>query len=174
MSLVFQYGSNTSVKRLNSADRFNGGAKVIEPAYTKDRYELDFTVWSETNKCAAADIVPNGNTNIWGVLYEIPDKLIYRHLSGTRKCLDVIEGEGSNYRRIEIEVILAKNIHNTVRVLTYVAQERKENILTSAEYSTEIINGLKSHAIPKEYLEYVSNRILSNNSELAGKLPKIE
>lgn len=171
MPLVFQYGSNTSVKRLNSAARLNGAAKVIGPAYTKEKYELDFTVWSRGNDCAAADIVPEGNTTIWGVLYEISEELIYRHLSGERKSLDAIEGEGSNYERTEIEVISNTESNNSISALTYVVRERKKELKTSAAYATEVLNGLNSHDIPNSYLEYVYKRILLNNNELKHELP---
>jgi len=173
MSLVFQYGSNTSVERLNSSHRLNGAAKVIAPAYTVDNYELDFTVWSESNSCAAADIVPEGSTRIWGVIYEIPDELIYRDLSGSKKSLDAIEGEGGNYKRTEIQVISNDDDNSTISILTYVVRKRKKNLLTSAAYASEIIKGLKSHDIPIEYLGYVYKRILSNNSALCGQLPGI-
>ncbi len=170
MSLVFQYGSNTSVHRLNSAKRLDGAARVVGPAYTQDKYDLDFTVWSKTNNCAAADIVPKGNTQIWGVVYEIPDNLIYRHSSGTKKSLDAIEGEGGNYERVQIQVI---SNGNTIPVLTYVVRKREVGLATSAKYASIIINGLKSHDIPEEYLEYVYNRILFNNRALQSELPSI-
>jgi len=173
MPLVFQYGSNTSVVRLNSPKRLNGDARVVGPAYTSDKYELDFTVWSKTNNCAAADIVPAGNTHIWGVVYEIPREIIYRNLSGARKSLDAIEGEGGNYQREEIQVVFNGDTSNTVPVLTYVVRERKPGGKTSAAYASEIINGLKSHGIQSDYLEYVYNRILLNNGALKGKLPSI-
>lgn len=173
MSLVFQYGSNTSVQRLNSPKRLKGAAKVISPAYTSDLYEFDFTVWSKTNKCAAADIVPGGNTRIWGVLYEIPDNLIYRELSGERKSLDAIEGEGGNYQRINVDVIQQYDAGKIISVLTYVVRERRSGLLTSAEYASEILNGLKSHDIPKEYVAYVHKRILLNNQDLSDKLPEL-
>jgi hypothetical protein len=173
MSLVFQYGSNTSFHRLNSSERLNGAAKIVTPAYTVEYFELDFTVWSNHNKCAAADIVPNGITRIWGVIYEIPDTLIYRELSGSNRSLDSIEGEGTNYQRTNINVI-SKFDTKITSVLTYVVRERKNGLITSVEYASEIINGLKSHDIPREYLAYVYERILLNNSKLRGLLPSID
>jgi hypothetical protein len=173
MSLVFQYGSNTSAQRLNSPERLNGAATVISPAYTKNLYELDFTVWSKTNKCAAADIVPDGKTQNWGALYEIPDNLIYRDLSGSRKSLDAVEGEGGNYQRVEIDVISQNDANKIITVLTYVVRERSAGLITSAEYASEILAGLVSHDIPKEYVAYVRKRILLNNESLSDKLPEI-
>ena len=174
MSLVFQYGSNTAVQRLNSTKRLNGAAEIVAPACTNDHHELDFTVWSKTNNCAAADIVPGGNRPIWGILYEIPDDLIYRKLSGSRKSLDAIEGEGGNYQRIKIDVRPQDDANNIISVLTYVVRERSTGLLTSAAYASEILNGLSSHNIPKEYIAYVHERILLNNEELRDKLPEIE
>jgi len=173
MPIVFQYGSNTSVTRLNSADRLNGAASVIGLARTLDNYDLDFTVWSKTNKCAAANIVPGGNVQIWGVLYEIPENLIDRKLSGDQKSLDEIEGEGTNYKRTNIQVLPNNEPDNIITAITYVVINRVPNIETSPEYASEIINGLKSHEIPYDYLEYVQNRILQNNRALDGKLPSL-
>ena len=173
MPIVFQYGSNTSVTRLNSADRLNGAASVIGLARTLDNYDLDFTVWSKTNKCAAANIVPGGNVQIWGVLYEIPENLIDRNISGDKKSLDDIEGEGKNYKRINIQVLPNNEPDNIITAITYVVLNRVQNIETSPEYASEIINGLKSHEIPYDYLEYVQNRILQNNRALDGKLPSL-
>lgn len=173
MSLVFQYGSNTSVQRLNSEKRLNGKAEVIAPAYTHDHYELDFTVWSKTNKCAAADIVPDGSTKIWGVLYEIPDSLIYREMSGSKKSLDAIEGEGGNYQRIMIDIVAKNDPENVISALTYVVRERKNGLLTSAAYAAEILKGLTSHDIPREYVAYAHKRIILNNGDLSEELPEI-
>ena len=173
MPIVFQYGSNTSATRLNSAGQLNGAASVIGVARTLDNYDLDFTVWSNTNKCAAADIVPDGNIQIWGVLYEIPENRIYRNLSGDKKSLDAIEGEGKNYERINIQVLPNNEPDNIITAITYVVLNRVQNIETSPEYASEIINGLKSHEIPHDYLEYVQNRILQNNRALHGKLPSL-
>lgn len=170
MSLVFQYGSNTSVNRLNSTTRLNGDANLIGPAYTKEKFELDFTVLSKNNNCAAGDIVPEGNNHIWGVIYKIPDNLIFRNLSGKRKSLDAIEGEGGNYERIRIQV---DSNGSTLPVLTYVVRNRQSGLKTSVAYASEIINGLKSHDIPQHYIEYAYERILLNNESLHGQLPPI-
>lgn len=73
MSLVFQYGSNTSAPRLNSADRLNGRAQVVGRARTRKRFELGFDVWSKGNECAAANIRRSlCGRRIWGVLYQVP------------------------------------------------------------------------------------------------------
>ena len=78
MALVFQYGSNVSRGRLNAASRLKGRARFLCAVQTQEDYELSFTVWSEGNGCAAADLVPRGSRKIWGALYDIPDEYVYR------------------------------------------------------------------------------------------------
>ena len=74
-------------------------------------------------------------------------------MSGERKSLDAIEGEGGNYQRIEIEVFASNGLVEAMKVLTYVARERKKGLKTSAAYASEILNGLKCHQIPVDYLQ---------------------
>ena len=98
MALVFQYGSNLSSERINSDSRLKGDARPVGIAYTEDDFELDFSVWSKGNNCAAADIIPGAGRKIWGVIYEIPDYLIERTSAKERdrKSLDAIEGVDFN------------------------------------------------------------------------------
>jgi hypothetical protein len=100
MAVVFQYGSNMSVRELNSADRLAGDARLIGVARTVEQYDLGFTVWSRRRNCAAADIIPSDTgRSIYGVLYEAPNYLLSRDTANGRRSLDAIEGEGVNYRR---------------------------------------------------------------------------
>src|SRR5690348_12595760 len=96
--LVFQYGSNCLEAEINGLKRLCGDAKFVDTARA-DNFELAFDVMSRNRSCAAADIVPKPGGIVWGVLYEIPDELIYRHTAKLRgrKALDAIEGEGINY-----------------------------------------------------------------------------
>ena len=174
MALVFQYGSNTSSHRLNSYDRLRGDARKLGLVCTKEPHQLDFTVWSNSNKCAAADIVPGSGRTIWGVLYKIPDHLIHRETSGERKSLDEIEGEDNNYRRLEIYLRYRNGRPINQKVITYVVKERKPNLETSIDYVSHIINGLKEFNAPKGYIEYVKQRVIKNNPLLRSYIEKNE
>lgn len=167
--LVFQYGSNISSERLNHEDRLRGDAKAISVVSTVKKFDIAFTVWSRTNNCAAADIVPNNKgRNIYGVLYEVPDYLIGRDSAkpDNRKSLDAIEGAGGNYERMEIAVILPDETEEFVT--TYVVRERDFSLQTSREYAQHIINGLYEHNFPDDYRHYVVRKIEDNNPSLAG------
>jgi AIG2-like family len=171
MAVVFQYGSNMSVRRINSKDRLGGAAKLIGAGRTVEPYELAFTVWSRTNNCAAADLIPtDAGRSIHGVLYDIPDCLLSRDTAKERRSLDPIEGEGGNYNRKHIEVV--KPDGQKFMVLTYVLRNRKLGLKTSLAYVRHILCGLKEHDLPEDYFRYVLSRIIENNSELLPSLPQ--
>jgi gamma-glutamylcyclotransferase (GGCT)/AIG2-like uncharacterized protein YtfP len=171
MAVVFQYGSNMSVGRLNSADRLAGDAKLIGVAGTVEPHELAFTVRSRTNNCAAADIIPSdAGRGICGVLYDIPDFLLSRGTAKARRSLDAIEGEDTNYDRKYVEVVTPDG--QKLMALTYVVRNRKANLKTSLAYVRHILCGLREHGLPEDYFQYVLSRVIENNSELRPSLPQ--
>ena len=173
MTLVFQYGSNTSKVRINAADRLNGDAQVFGIGHTVEPYELEFTVWSKGNNCAAASISPGHGRAIWGVIYDISDQLIQRQIGSSRRSLDGIEGEGQNYRRMNIALDFISGNKTTIEVMTYVAIKPVYDIQTSLGYVSHIINGLREHNISEEYVDYVRSRAIANNSSLSDQLKNI-
>jgi len=174
MALVFQYGSNMSVVRINAADRLAGDAKPICVARTVETFELVFSVWSHSNECAAADLSPcSTGRNIYGVLYDVPDFLLTRATAKQRgrKSLDAIEGEGTNYVRTTIDLVT--NDESPVRAITYLAKERKSDLTTSKAYVDHILAGLKEHNMPADYVQYVLAKIIENNRGLRTELPGV-
>lgn len=170
MTLVFQYGSNTSAIRFNSNNRLRGDANSLDAVYTAENFELDFNVFSSGNNCAAADIISGRGRKIWGVLYEIPDYLIRRETSGERRSLDAIEGEGGNYERQIIEVKHADGTPVEGEVITYVVRDKREGLQTNLDYCRHIIEGLREHNAPDEYIEYVKGRMIANDSSLQNEV----
>lgn len=169
--LVFQYGSNMSVARLNSPDRLNGDAKLVGTAYTTELYNLHFPVWSKGNNCAAASINRSSHgRKVYGVLYNIPDSLVSRgqaKLTGG-KSLDAIEGEGSNYVRSTINVV--RNDEMTVSATTYVAKRPGPDKKTSIDYANHILNGAKENSLPRDYINYLIAKIIESNPNLIDLL----
>ena len=174
MALVFQYGSNTSSKRLNSEDRLKGDACRVGIAYTEEDYELAFDIWSTTNNCAAADIIPDSGRKIWGVLYEIPEYLIFRETSGDRKSLDQMEGESTNYKRVTIALLNPDGSKIQEKVITYIGKNRKKGIKTSWDYVCHIFNGLHENDVPSEYIDYVKEQIIDNNPDLKTRIETLD
>jgi len=153
--LVFQYGSNTSAERLNSPERLAGAAVAVGLAQTVLKYRIAFTYRSKANDCGVADLIPDDVTgrHVLGVAYFIPEERIFRGHGVHSKTLDQIEGEGTAYRRIEIEVLLPDGART--RALTYVVLTPEINHPTSVQYVEYIITGLRRHDAPREYLEYI-------------------
>ncbi len=172
VSLVFQYGSNMWSKRLNSPCRLNDGAERVDIACTVNKFELVFDIWSKTNCCAAADIVPGSGRNIWGVLYKIPEHLIDRHKSGCQKSLDEIEGECTNYQRVTIDLKLPNGSRKN-GVWTYIGKDRRKGIQTRCVYVKHIMCGLRENNVPEDYVEYVKRQIISNNPGLESQINKL-
>lgn len=170
MALVFQYGSNMLSDHINSPNRLQGDACPYGIAYTADDYELEFTIWSRMNKCAAANIFPGLGRKIWGVVYMIPDYLISRETAGSRKSLDAIEGESQNYKRTSIAIRYADGRPVEEDVITYIALYRRTGIKTSFEYANQIISGLHEFNVSEDYIEYVKGKVLDNNPDIREKI----
>jgi hypothetical protein len=54
VALVFQFGSNGRYDRLNSPQRLNGDARLVDVVPTREAFELDFRVWSEGQEATQA------------------------------------------------------------------------------------------------------------------------
>jgi hypothetical protein len=164
--LYFAYGSNMDSQRLNGHDRLKGDAHAVGLVCTQQEFELEFTVPSEGNRCAAATLAPESGRIIWGVLYEVPDYLVTRETSGNRKSLDAIEGECTNYRRAGIKLNYPDGSPVVEEVITYLAKQRTTGQRTSPDYVGYIIRGLREHKAPEEYVGYVKTQIRTNNPAL--------
>ena len=90
-----------------------------------------------------------------------------RALKG-RKCLDQIEGEGSNYERIKIQLLDNHGHHIDEEVFAYtvISTKRKFGIKTSEKYTNYIIDGLSELAVPLDYIDYIKDQIRRNNPNI--------
>jgi hypothetical protein len=165
MAWVFQYGSNASTERINAPDRLDGAARDVGLARTRNEFDLAFTHWSRRNECAAADLI-DGHRQIYGVLYEIPDHRVFRSLRRDGlKTLDQIEQPGYQSEPIEVELV---SDGYTMAAVTYRVVDRKADIKTAPHYVKHIVDGLRSHGAPPEYLDYVKRRAEENNPSEAA------
>jgi len=166
MTLLFQYGSNTLAERLNSDDRLCGDARDLGLATTIDAFELSFETWSKKEEgYAAANLRANAGRRIIGVLYEVPDYLISRETARPRGRKSMDQIEGSNYERRPI--VIEQTNGDQVEALTYLVREPAEGLRTSLKYAGYILQGLRNHNAPEDYIEYVKQRVTANNPALA-------
>ena len=166
MAIIFQYGSNLNSERLNSQQRLRGEARYLGLVYTREPHALGFTVWSEGNGCAAADLIPGGSQPAWGMLYEIPDALVRRDSAGQRPSMDSIENEGVEYHRTRIAVCHPDGNPVDSTVLTWLACDPRHDLKTEFHYVRHILTGLLTRQAPDNYLRRVRLSILRNNPGL--------
>lgn len=133
----------------------------VKAAWTVEKYDFCFPVYSKTGRRAASGIVPNlSGRRIFGALYRIPEDLIYRErVRAGRISMDEIEGEGSNYDRTKISVVFDES-GKAVRAVTYLPRPQDNPGYTDTEYAGYILTGLAEWNAPKDYVEYVEGIIV--------------
>ncbi len=160
MAKVFQYGSNADEARFNSEDRLNGAAANGKSAQTVDDYDLVFDVWSTGNNCAASDLVQTPGRKAWGILYDVPDDRIGpSSVKGSPKTLTQIEG--SSYAKRQIKVTCDGQAIDAVTFLVIDGKKIKD-AATSADYVRHIVRGLRSFAVPEDYVDHVIDIAIEN------------
>jgi cation transport regulator ChaC len=165
MSLIFQYGSNATRGRLNGPNRLNGRAQDRGAACTVDDYDIGFDVWSETNRCAASDLIRSPGRRAWGVLYEIADEFIRGRRTDGHKTLQRIEGP--RYQEALLRVIDEKGQEADAVTFVVRENERRGEIATSAAYVSWIVYGLREHGVPEDYIAHVVAVAIQANERAA-------
>ena len=161
MPLLFQYGSNCTAARLNGPNRLNGHAQDLGRARTVDNFDIAFDVYSQTNGCAACDLICFPGQKAWGVLYEIPADFIDGRRADDQKTLEQIEGH--RYKQEPIRVIdKDSNVQEAVTFLVREA-ERRPVLATSAAYVSWVIYGLRDHGVPEEYIAHIIEVAIETN-----------
>lgn len=161
MPLVFQYGSNATAGRLNGRKRLAGRATVVGRAQTVDEFDISFDVYSQTNGCAASDLVETKGRWAWGILYEVAEGDLRGRRSDGRKTLAQIEGERYEEKTIRVRDQNGDE-HDAVTFVVKVA-DRREGLATSAAYVSWIVYGLRDHGVPEDYLEHVIENAIATN-----------
>jgi hypothetical protein len=138
---------------------------VIGPAETLDEYDIAFDVLSNTNRCAAADLVPAPGRRAWGVLYDIADDSIRGVFSDGRRTLASVEGP----RYEEREIRVRRSDGQVVTAVTFLVRpgERQPGLWTGVWYVSWIVYGLRSHGVDEQYIGHVIEVALETN-ERAG------
>ena len=97
-------------------------------------------------RSAPANLYPDPDEKVWGVLYRITRRDLLR--------LDSTEGvPGSGYRHVEIE---AEDCNRrVVQAVTYMAEGKEVDGKPSLRYITLIREGARAHGLPKSYIHFL-------------------
>jgi cation transport regulator ChaC len=138
------YGSNMH----DSAFRQRRGIRPMEwrPGRAKG-YRLRFNLEGRPRgKAAPANICPDPEHEVWGVLYRITRRELL-HLNST----EGVPGRG--YRPILVDV---EDSHgNTVTAVAYMAQGKPHDGAPSLRYITLLREGARAHGLPEHWVQFL-------------------
>lgn len=100
----------------------------------------------------AATIVPDMNSHVWGVLWELQ--------ACDQTSLDKQEGVPDWYRRIEVKVSFPDG-EREIEAVSYEQVDYEGDRIPSAVYHHVILSGAKEHNVPADYLNRL--RGIENN-----------
>lgn len=143
----FAYGANMH----DSAFRERRGMQPIEwrPGRIKG-YRLRFNLEGHPRgKAAPANIDPDGQAEVWGVLYKIT-RADLLHLDST---------EGVPGRRYRPIWLTADDVDGqSLLAVTYIAKGNDSDGRPSLRYLTLLREGARAHRLPEYYLQFLDNQ----------------
>ncbi|MEM3399905.1 MAG: gamma-glutamylcyclotransferase family protein [Candidatus Micrarchaeia archaeon] len=141
--LYFAYGSNMDRDRM-----LKRGVKIFSESigYIK-MWKLVFNKKAPNKGEGYANIVPNKNSKVYGVIYEIEETDILK--------LDEYEGYPTHYDRQAITVIRSDGTE--IKAQVYIAKNdmTDTNLKPSKSYMQYILNGARQHNLPEEYIDFL-------------------
>ena len=140
----FAYGANMH----DSAFRVRRGIQPLEHCSGRIKgYRLRFNLDGRPRgKAAPANLHPDPDAEVWGVLYRITKRDLIR--------LDSTEGvPGRGYRHVAIEA--EDGDGRVIPAVTYMAQGEEVDGKPSLRYITLLREGARTHALPKAYIRFL-------------------
>jgi cation transport regulator ChaC len=110
-------------------------------------YRLRFNLEGRpVGKAAPANICPDRNCEVWGVLYRITRRELLR--------LDSTEGvPGRNYRHVWVPVEDADG--NLITAVTYMARGKEQDGVPSFRYISLLRDGARAHGLPEAWVQFL-------------------
>ncbi len=144
--LYFAYGSNmdpVQMRRRCPSARFVGVARL-------NKHRLAFTRRSTRRRCGVADVIPDRNDEVWGVVYRIVSRRDVRRL-------DEAEGfrryrkRGNSYQRELRRVRLINSFARDLLIEIYLARPQRYPPRPSRDYIGHLRRGARHWGLPPDY-----------------------
>ncbi len=134
----FAYGSNMNWTQMT---RRCPSARFISVARLKD-HRFAITRQSRRRKCGTADVLPEPESEVWGIVYEIDDSEI---------C--ALDGFEDGYARVKLFVDPVGDGDRPVEAWVYVAEKETTPPPPNALYKRLIVEGARHWKLPQIYVE---------------------
>jgi gamma-glutamylcyclotransferase len=140
----FAYGANMH----DSAFRVRRGIQPLEHRSGRIKgYRLRFNLEGRPRgKAAPANLHPDPDAEVWGVLYRITRRDLIR--------LDSTEGvPGRGYRHVVVEA--EDRSGRVIPAITYIAQGKEVDGKPSLRYITLLREGARTYGLPETYIRFL-------------------
>lgn len=138
MARYFAYGSNMDERQMR---RSAPAAKLVGHARL-DGYRMEFTVYSERWEGGAANIEPDPDGHVWGIVWDVTDDDLDR--------LDTYEGHPTFYRR---EGVTVETPEGPLECTTYRIAHQRGYVRPTDDYLNRIRSAIRVHGLPPEALD---------------------
>ena len=137
--LYFAYGSN--MDDLQMRDRCPD-SPLVGIAVLKG-YRVGFTYYSSRRNGGVADIIPDTESSVWG--------LVYKMVATDLDTLDSLEGKGIAYDRMTVPVQFLDG--RTVDAEVYYVINKQQHVEPTEEYLSLLQKAARKHKFPETYIE---------------------
>lgn len=142
MTHYFAYGSNMDPRIMHKAVP---DASVVGPGRL-DGFRLEFNVYSDRWEGGAANLEPDEDAHLWGVVWKIESDDVAK--------LDTYIGHPTFYRR---EGVAVQVWEEPVECVTYRVAHQKGYVRPTGSYLARIRGAIRIHGLPPEALDILES-----------------
>jgi cation transport regulator ChaC len=150
---VFAFGSNMCSGRFHAyaVSPEGAGRAAVLPGH-----RLLFNKKSTDDKSGKANVAAHAGSDVWGVLYTIPDA-----------DLDTLDKGEGGYRKVRLSVRLTDNTSTDAWV--YIAKKPSNDpaLRPYTWYKRFLVEGAREHSLPAEYIAELENIVAVEDTNVA-------
>lgn len=132
----FAYGSNMDWPQMQ---RRCPSAKFVSVARLP-QYRFAIARHSRLRRCGTANIFPEPESEVWGVVYDVSDA-----------DLIIMDGFEDGYARAFVDVYTTTDGRSPQKTLVYIAPKEEDVPLPNPEYKRLMVEGARHWQLPQEY-----------------------
>jgi 5-oxoprolinase (ATP-hydrolysing) len=138
VTLYFAYGSNMDPRTMQKTVP---GASPVGPGRLEG-FRLEFNVYSDRWEGGAANLEPDPDAHLWGVVWRIEDEDLAK--------LDTYIGHPTFYRREHVAVWVGDE---TLKCLTYRVAHQRGYVRPTSSYLARVRGAIRQQGLPPEALD---------------------